>query len=56
MYKSKLQVPRIVVTENDDEEEELQDVYAIRLDEEEECEPDEGIKRRIRPNSLRCVE
>lgn len=50
MNKANLQVPRIVVTDNDDEE--LEKTTAIKV-ESDGSESDGEIKWRIRPNSLR---
>lgn len=50
MNKANLKVPRIVVTDNDDEE--LEKTTAIKV-ESDGSESDGEIKWRIRPNSLR---
>lgn len=51
MNKANREVPRIVVTDNDDEEE-LRKTTAIKV-ESDGSESDGEIKWRIRPNSLR---
>jgi hypothetical protein len=52
MNKANLQVPRIVVTENDYDEEELEKTTAIKV-ESDGSESDGETKWRIRPDSLR---
>lgn len=53
MSKSALNVPRIVVTDNDYDDDNEEQATTINVESDVGSDSDEEIKRRIRPNSLR---